>query len=111
MNNYPKRGDVYWVNLDLIMGTEIKKKRPCVIVSPNAANEVASRVIVLPITSSTERVFKFQVLLEINKKRGKILTEQIRTIDKMRLGDKIGSLDDETMGKLEQALKISLGLT
>jgi mRNA interferase MazF len=111
MNKFPKRGDVFWVNLDPTMGTEIKKKRPCVIVSPNVANEVAGRVIVLPITSSTEKVYKFQVLIEVNKKKGKILTEQIRTVDKMRLGERIGSLDDETIFLMEQALKISLCLT
>src|SRR5262245_17727772 len=102
MNKFPKRGDVHWVSLDPTMGSEIKRKRPCVIVSPNVANEVASRVIILPITSSTERVFKFQVLIEIHKKKGKILTEQIRTVDKMRLGDKIGSLDDDTIFLMEQ---------
>jgi mRNA interferase MazF len=111
MSKFPKRGDIYWVNLDPTLGSEIKKRRPCVIVSPNVANEVASRVIILPITSSAEKVYRFQVLIELNRKQGKILTEQIRTVDKMRLGDKIGSLDDETICLMEQALKISLGLT
>ncbi len=111
MSKFPKRGDVYWVNLDPTLGTEIKKRRPCVIVSPNVANEVTSRVIILPITSSAEKVYKFQVLIEIKGKRGKILTEQIRTIDKVRLGDKIATLDDDSIVSMEQALKISLGLT
>jgi len=111
MSKFPKRGDVYWVNLDPTVGTEIKKKRPCVIVSPNVANEVASRVIILPITSSAENVYKFQVLIEVNGKRGKILTEQIRTVDKVRLSSKITTLDDDTIAAMEQALKISLGLT
>lgn len=111
MSKFPKRGDVYWVNLDPTLGSEIKKKRPCVIVSPNVANEVASRVIILPITSSIKNVYKFQVLITLNKKQGKILAEQVRTVDKMRLGDKIASLGDETIVLMEQALKVSLGLT
>lgn len=110
MNKFPKRGDIYWVHLDPTIGSEITKTRPCVIISNDAGNQVSSRVIVAPITSSVKRIFTFEVPIEINDKPGKILLDQIRTINKVRLGNKIGACDADTMDAIEDALKIVLAL-
>ncbi len=110
MNKYRKRGDVFWVNLDPTVGTEIKKKRPAVIISNNCGNEASSRVIVAPITSTVKQVFPFEVKVEIKERSGKVLLDQIRAIDKQRLSGKITTLDLETMNLIDRALKITLAL-
>lgn len=111
MNDFQKRGEVYWANLDPTIGTEINKKRPCLIISNNDGNEVSSRVIVAAITSSVKIVYPFQVKIMLKKKSGKILLNQIRTIDKQRLDGKLGVLDRETMEQVEKALKLVLALS
>ena len=111
MNNYPKRGDVYWVNLDPTVGSEINKRRPCVIVSNDAGNEISHRVIVAPVTSSVKQVYPFEVKVEIQKREGKVLLDQIRSIDKQRLCGRIIFLDKLVMQLIDRALKVSLGLT
>jgi mRNA interferase MazF len=111
VDNFPKRGDVYWVNLDPTIGSEINKKRPCLIISNDEGNEVSSRVAVAAITSTCKALYPFHVKIHMNKKEGRILLNQIRTIDKSRLERKITSLEKETMIQVNKALKIYLALT
>ncbi len=112
MRKYPKRGEVYWTNLNPTVGTEINKKRPCLIISCNEGNEVSSRVTVAAITSSVNTVYPFQVKIQMKGKEGKILLNQVRTIDKQRLDKEIISvMDRETMGQVDKALKIALALS
>lgn len=111
MSNFPKRGEVYWANLDPTVGTEINKRRPCLIISSDEGNEVSSRVTVAAITSSVKIVYPFQVKVKLKNKEGKILLNQIRTLDKLRLGQKISILNHKTMQEVDNALKIALGLT
>lgn len=111
MRDFPKRGDVYWANLDPTIGTEINKKRPCLIISNDEGNEVSSRVAVAAITSNCKNLYPFQVKIQVNKKEGRILLNQIRTIDKRRLEKKIITLDKETMLQVDKAIKIYLALT
>lgn len=108
MSKYPKRGEIYWVKLDPTIGSEIAKTRPAVIVSNNAGNEVSSRVIVAPITSSVSKIFPFEVPVVVKEKKGKILVDQIRTIDKIRLAGKIDVCKKETVDAIDEALKIVL---
>ena len=110
MRNFPKRGDVYWVNLDPTVGTEINKKRPCLIISSDEGNEVCSRVTVAAITSSVQNLYPFQVKVRLKEKDGKVLLNQIRTIDKRRLEGKLSYLDKSTMEDVDNALKIALAL-
>lgn len=111
MSEFPKRGEVYWTNLEPTLGSEINKKRPCLIISNDDGNELTSRVTVAAITSSVKKVHPFQVKVCLNNKDGKILLNQIRTIDKQRLEGKIAFLDKETMHNVDKALKISLALS
>jgi len=110
MSEFPKRGDVFWVDLDPTIGSEINKKRPCVVVSNDVGNENSYRVIVAPVTSSVKHIYPFEVRVEIQGKPGKVLLDQIRSIDKMRLTKKIVSLDRDILRLLDKALKIALGL-
>ncbi len=109
--NRPKRGDVYWVNLDPTIGNEIRKKRPAMIVSNDSANSVASRVIVAPITSNASVILPFEVAISVNGKNGKILLDQIRSIDKLRLDKQIEyTCSDHTFLQIAEALRVALGL-
>jgi len=110
MRNFPKRGEIFWVNLDPTRGSEINKTRPTVIVSNDDGNEKAQRVIVAPITSSMRKLYPFEVAIEIKSKSCKILLDQVRAIDKIRLGDRIMTLEQEIMDDVDKALKIALGL-
>jgi mRNA interferase MazF len=86
--NAIKRGEVYWVDLNPTKGTEINKIRPCLIVSPSDMNSALPRVIVAPITSKGKE-FGCRIDTILKDKKAKILLDQIRTIDKKRLKQKI----------------------
>lgn len=87
-----KRGDVYWVNLDPTVGTEIQKTRPALIVSPNDMNAALPRVIIAPITSAGQALgCRPEVVFQ--EKKARILLDQLRCVDKARLGKKMGRID------------------
>ena len=86
-----KRGEVYWVNLDPTVGTEIRKTRPALIVSPDDLNSALPRVIVAPLTSGGQRL-GCRPELEFAGKSARILLDQVRTVDKRRLSGKIGEI-------------------
>ncbi len=87
-----KRGEVYWVNLDPAIGTEIKKTRPALVISPDEMNAVLPRVIIAPITSKGQAL-GCRPVVNINGQKARILLDQIRTVDKGRLTGKIGEID------------------
>ncbi|PKO24869.1 MAG: growth inhibitor PemK [Betaproteobacteria bacterium HGW-Betaproteobacteria-8] len=86
-----KRGEVYWVNLDPTIGTEIRKTRPALIVSPDDMNAALPRVIVAPLTSKGQPL-GCRPEVEFKGKPSRILLDQIRTVDKQRLGAKMGEI-------------------
>ena len=86
-----KRGEVYWVNLDPTVGTEIRKTRPALIISPDDLNSALPRVIVAPLTSGGQRL-GCRPELECAGKSARILLDQIRAVDKRRLSGKIGEI-------------------
>jgi mRNA interferase MazF len=111
----PQRGEVYWANLDPAIGSEIAKRRPALIISNNIGNQYADRVIVAPISSgSLGKIYPFEVLLQPDEgglaKQSKILLDQIRTLDKSRLGQPIGTLTTERMEEVNRAIRISLAV-
>lgn len=89
-----KRFEIYYVNLDPTIGSEINKRRPCVIISTDDLNRSLNTVIVAPLTS-TIRNYPTRINCFVDGKNGQIALDQIRTADKQRLSKKIGSLDDE----------------
>lgn len=106
-----KRGEVWWVNLDPTIGSEIQKRRPCVIVSNDRANGVQSRVQVAPMTSAqTTRVYPWEAGVTLNGRVSKALADQIRTVSKLRLVSLAGSLSRSELAMLEDALRYQLDL-
>jgi mRNA interferase MazF len=90
---HPKRGDVHLIHLDPTRGREIKKTRPCVIVSPDELNAHLQTVIVAPLTSSG-KPYPFRVPCVFDKKHGLIVLDQIRTVDRERLLRRLGTVSD-----------------
>ena len=87
-----KRGDIYWVNLDPKVGSEIKKTRPALVVSPDDMNLKLPRVIVAPLTSAGQ-VLGCRPEVRFKGKRARILLDQLRCVDKVRLVGKLGQID------------------
>ena len=87
-----KRGEVYWVNLDPTIGTEIRKTRPALIISPDDVNAALPRVIIAPLTSHGQPLGCRPELM-FDGKQARILLDQIRTIDKQRLAGKLGEIE------------------
>ncbi|WP_253308440.1 MULTISPECIES: type II toxin-antitoxin system PemK/MazF family toxin [unclassified Rickettsia] len=110
-NKEVNRGDVYWVTLDPTIGTEINKTRPAIVISNNTQNKISSRIVVIPITSNTNNLYHFEAKITINNKEAKALTDQIRTIDKIRLGSFIARLNRAEIIEVEKALRIALSLS
>jgi len=89
------RFDVYIVVLDPTVGSEIKKTRPCLIISPDEMNRHIVTVIVAPMTTKG-RSYPTRVACTLQGKEGQVVLDQIRTIDKSRLARKLGQINDET---------------
>jgi len=98
------RFEVYYVNLDPTIGSEIKKTRLCVIISPNEMNYNISTVIIAPITSKL-RNYPTRIPCKVEGKQGQIVLDQIRTVDKIRLVKKIDNLNKATQNKVLNVLK------
>lgn len=99
-----KRGEVYLINLDPTIGSEIQKVRPCLIVSPNEMNKYIQTIIIAPMTT-TIRNYKSRITIEFNNKQGQVMLEQIRTIDKQRLIKKLGDLSKKEIKQVLSLLK------
>jgi mRNA interferase MazF len=105
-----KRSEVWWVNFDPSLGGEIKKKRPAVIISNDASNKFLNRVQVIPLTSKTDRIYPSEALVVLEGKESKAMADQLATVSKIRLFRRAGVLSVEDMGKVEEAIKIQLGI-
>ena len=113
--SFPQRGEIYWVNLDPAVGTEIAKTCPALIVSNDIGNQYSARVIVAPITSqNTNKVYPFEVLIPRDEgsltQASKVLLDQIRSIDKRRLDNLVGELPEDRMVQVDQAIRLSLSV-
>jgi mRNA interferase MazF len=110
MKAVPRRGDIFWVKLDPVRGTEIRKTRPAVIISNDSCNKYGTRVVVLPVTSNVESLYPGEAKIEIRGRPARVLGDQIRSIDKSRLGSKIEALSPAELAAVEEAVLITLGL-
>lgn len=113
------RGEICFVDLDPARGSEANKRRPAVIVSNDGANSTASRlgrgvVTVVPVTSNVQRIYDFQVLLPAHEtglvRDSKAQAEQVRSIAVERVGRRMGLLPPPLLAKLDDALRLHLGL-
>jgi mRNA interferase MazF len=114
-----RRGEIRMVDLDPARGSEADKRRPAVVVSNDRANASAARLgrgvlTIVPITSDVSRVYPFQVLLSPEESGlrvdSKAQAEQVRAVSVDRLGPVLGRLDGASLGALDEALRLHLGL-
>jgi mRNA interferase MazF len=99
-----RRFEVYLVNLDPTLGSEIQKTRPCLIISPNEMNEHINTVIIAPMTTKG-RDYPTRVPCQFQEKTGQIVLDQIRTIDKQRLVKMLGEIDPEVQSQVLSVLQ------
>jgi mRNA interferase MazF len=94
-----KRFDVYLINLDRTIGGEIRKTRPCLVISPDEMNRFIRTVIVAPMTTKGT-AYPTRVACKFRGRHGQIVLDQIRTVDKSRLVTKLGRLENQTQGQV-----------
>jgi mRNA interferase MazF len=105
-----RRGDVWWVSFDPSVGGEIRKSRPAVVISNNAANAMLNRVVVVPLTSQTAKVYPSEALVQLEGRQAKAMADQITTASKERLRNRAGALSAADVRAVEGAVLLHLGI-
>lgn len=106
----PKRGEVWWVNFDSSLGSEIQKSRPAVVISNDCANVHLDRFQVIPLTTQVNRLYPGEAIVSVKNKQGKAMTNQICTASLIRFGKKYTVLPNSDVQLVESALMTQLGL-
>ncbi len=108
------RGDLYFIDFEPSVGAEIKKKRPALIISCNEANRHLKTLMVIPFSSKIKNIYPFEVLVKKEesglKIDSKLKIPQMRAVDKSRLNKYIGTLNENSLEKVEKAVKLHLSI-
>ena len=107
---HPRRGEVWWVAFDPSVGGEIQKTRPAVIVSNNAANTALNRVIVVPLTGQTAKVYPGEAVVTLSGEARKAMADQLTTASKKRVRSRLGELSASDVAAVECAILLQLGI-
>jgi mRNA interferase MazF len=104
------RGEVWWVEFDPAVGSEIRKTRPAVILSNDAANRHLARVVVVPVTGNVGRVYPGEAVVMVEGQSNKAMADQIMAADMVRLKNRLDTLSKADMLAVEEAVKVHLAL-
>ena len=105
-----KRGEVWWINFETSIGGEIRKQRPAIIASNDAANHYLNRVQVVPITRNVDKLYPSEAYVTFRGKRSKAMADQITTVSKKRLINAAGSISKTEMEGISKAITTQLDL-
>ena len=105
-----QRGEVWWVNFDPSVGGEIQKQRPALILSNDASNKYLNRLQVIPLSTRVERLYPSEVVVTLNGKPHKAMADQLTTVSKLRLSNRIGRLAPSDLAQVERIVKLQLDL-
>ncbi|UJS20707.1 MAG: type II toxin-antitoxin system PemK/MazF family toxin [Candidatus Brocadia sp.] len=100
MNQY----DIYLVNFDPTIGSEIQKTRPCLVISPDEMNQNIQTIIIAPMTTKSHS-YPTRVKINFQKRTGWIVLDQIRTVDRSRLVKRLGRITDDAITKIKSIIK------
>ena len=106
-----KRGEIWWVAFGPAGEGEIRKERPALIMSNDASNRHLNRVQVVPFTSSVERVYPSEALVELLGRPAKAMADQLTTVAKSRLVNRVGQISAADLHRVERAVMLQLGLS
>lgn len=105
-----KRGEVWWVNIEPAVGGEIRKQRPAVILSNDTSNKYLNRLQVIPLTTTVDRLYPSEAHVTVRRKKHKAMADQLTTVSKTRLTNRIGRLSKTDTEGVEHAVAIQLSL-